>query len=979
MKYRIGQEHNIVKEQDFFNSIFHDQYVKALRLIEGYLDGNEHTESPDSLQIIGFCGDRGEGKTSCMSNVRNILEEISIPEKYALNSINFSQRFAKSLDLKNLMRTRFFCMDIIDPSYFDYSHNILEILLGKLYTIYSGILANENITYDRTVSQSLFKKFEKVKRSIFSLHKKEESAYSDLTEIRMLAAAVELKEMMRSLIKELLRFTSKDKLVISIDDIDLNIKGAFEMCEQIRKYLSLPECIILIAVKPNQLEDVVASEFIEEMGNGLTMHDKDYFMRMAQRYLAKLLPFSSRIPMRHVYEFCDEPLEIFLSNSSNSNIEIIPKHAYRSLKDAIVSLIFKKTRYLFYNSKGGVSLIIPNNLRQLNALLGLLLNMEDLKGDEFEDTDILKRNCNSFKDYFYNIWTDTLQPRNKKQILQWVNETAYNVLNKNIIHWLATNFKKELDRRYQVYNNFDDNLGSSVKLRNMLSMITSVSNFSYNVSVGDLFFILSLLELDILTAEQAKMLFFIKSYYSILLFDEYNVETYLLDKGKYNIGMDAPDEEEAETQVIGSGSSQIYDSDRSFENTTWLQRLTGGSYFTFFPGELLPTDQSGDFHYDTRVINGSIPPPYYSEEGVFCSLKDLLGECKWIMKNYGFEKSRYEELKNSDSEDDIEECANIDTQLREWEIEFRSAEFFMLCISRPIQKKEISAFYNGQDSFRSVSTPANFVDFNQRTGYYVFDALAPFSNLLNPRGCYERFANMADGLFDFAVSQDFSLMSQILQQAKQTRPHIKGSSYGKSIHRLLSEVAIRNGEVLDAMRSNIRTYKNEKNRIYGIEKIFRLYDAISDSGMSTHFYEDNEKHQIRFSFLKPLQDFLKSMQDYNSQPNAKKTFHCIFDFVENLEFSTTDKDNPLREELEKKLLLIFGSGKIGRSKNVFARLKEEFSKDLENLTPSDFLRATEGKNYIIYDTQKILDFLFIPKEKARLDLWTDILGINSSN
>ena len=973
MKYIIGQENGIVKEQDFHNSIFRDQYEKALRLIDTYLNVSENLEETDTLNIIGFCGDRGEGKTSCMYNVKRILEELSSSANLFPADKNFGKRFATSLELKNLSDYKFFCMDIIDPSYFDYSHNILEILLGKLYSIYSEAITDKNFQFDRSDSQTLLKKFEKVKRSIFNLHKKEEAVYSELTEIRMLASAVELKELMRSLIRSFLKLTSTDKLVISIDDIDLNVNGAFEMCEQIRKYLSLPECIILIAVRPKQLEDVVASEFFEEMGNNLAFYNKQYYTEMAQRYIAKLLPVSSRIPMRRVYDYCDDCLKIYPAFTGNSSKEPIPLYDFKSIKEGVVNLIFMKTRYLFYNSRGGISLIIPNNLRQLNALLGLLTKMEDLTGNDDENIDILRRNGNLFKEYFYNIWTDSLKPKNKEQILQWVYETAYNVLNKNIIQWLVSNFKKELERKYQTYD-IEDRIGSSVKIRNLLSKITSDSNFSYNVSIGDLFFILGLLEFDVLSPDQERMIFFIKSFYSILLFEEYDVETYLLDK-------DDDDEESLikieidESEEFDSIKSRIYDSDGSFERSTWLQRLIGGSYFTFFPGELLPTDQSGEFHYDSRVINGFIRPTFTPEEDVCYTLRDLLVKCKSIISNYDKEKQRLEELTESNSPSDQEERLETDLKLRIWELNFCMAEFFMLTVSRPIRRKEISAFYNGQDSFRSVSTPAYFIDFSQMTGYYVFDALAPFSNLLNPRGCYERYEDMAEGLFDFAVSHDFSLMSKILGQVRLSRPHIKGDSLGKKLHRLMSDVVIRNGEVLDAMRSNIRSYKDNKNRVYGIRKILSLYEAISDSHMSTHPYHGKEHHKIKFEFLKPLQEFLLMMTKFDDQFEIKKTFFHIFDFVEDEIFSKTENENPLWNRLENKLLLIFGNGKIGKSQKVYDILKKEFPEELANLTPGDFLKATEGKNYIIYDVDKILEFLFIPKEKARLDLWIDILGI----
>lgn len=973
MKYRIGQENDIVKEQDFHNSIFVDQYTKAIQLIEGYVDEDENPENTDSLKIVGFCGDRGDGKTSCMYNVRSILDSFPYPDDYRANRINYGKRFVKSLGLDNLLKKRFFCLDIIDPSYFDQSHNILEILLGKLYSDFSERASNERMKEDRALIHELIKDFEKAKSSLFNLHKKDENAYSELTEIRMLASAVELKGLLRKLIKSFLKFVSYDKLVIPIDDIDLNVNGAFEMCEQIRKYLSIPECIILIAVKPEQLKDVVASQFYEGMGKMPSLYPEGYFSGMALRYLAKLLPSSTRITMSQVYEFCDDSLQIYKSRSYTNAFRTKPIFESKTIKDGIVDLIFRKTRYLFYNSRGGVSLIIPNNLRQLNSLLGLLCKMEDLDGNEEEYREKLKRNGNAFKNYFYYIWTDSLQTKYKQQVTQWVNETAYNNLNKTIIEWLVSNCKDELERKFEIFNSGEDYVSSSSKYRNLLTRISSMRNFSYNVSVGDLFFLLGLLELDILSPDKARMLFFIRSYYSIRLFEEYDVETYYLDlKAKNSPLFDLTMEENEDVS-----NAQIYKADRVFDKTTWLQRMVGGTYFTFFPGELLPTDKSGIFHYDTRVINGFIRPSLPPEDDVCFTLRDLLVKCQTIIDKYKNEKRDYNLLKESKFEQDQVYAKEKERELQNWERTFRLAEFFILSVSRSIRSKDISSFYNGQDTFRNNSTPAYFIDFSQKTGYYVFDALAPFSNLLNPKFCYERYSDMVDGMYEFALNNEFSLLSQMIAESSQSRPHVEGDTYRKKLHRLLSDVVIRNGEVLDAMRSNILSNKDEKYRVNGLRKLLGLYDTISKSKMSTHRYENGERHDINFGFLKPLQNFILEIINLDESDSIKKTFYHIFDSVEEEFLSYSNSQDPLKDRLERNLLLLFGNDKIGTSKNIYERLSMEYPDRMENVTHTELVKSTSGKKYIQYDVKKILDLLLTPNEKPRLDLWLDILGIDN--
>lgn len=69
--YKIGRERGeIVEKQDFNESIFAEQYVRALSFVSKFVDSKEIS---NNLNVIAFCGDRGEGKSSCMRTVLNML------------------------------------------------------------------------------------------------------------------------------------------------------------------------------------------------------------------------------------------------------------------------------------------------------------------------------------------------------------------------------------------------------------------------------------------------------------------------------------------------------------------------------------------------------------------------------------------------------------------------------------------------------------------------------------------------------------------------------------------------------------------------------------------------------------------------------------------------------------------------------------------------------------------------------------------
>ena len=125
IKLYKGEEHGVVIETgDFDNSMFYAQYKKAYKILNDMIGRNweiiENNEPTITMtpNIIAFCGDRGEGKTSCMESfTQKIMDDVSL-------SLAF--------------------MDLIDPAFFDNNHNVVELILGLLYKKY-----NETLKQDR--------------------------------------------------------------------------------------------------------------------------------------------------------------------------------------------------------------------------------------------------------------------------------------------------------------------------------------------------------------------------------------------------------------------------------------------------------------------------------------------------------------------------------------------------------------------------------------------------------------------------------------------------------------------------------------------------------------------------------------------------------------------------------------------------------------------------------------------------------------
>lgn len=147
-----------------------------------------------------------------------------------------------------------------------------------------------------------------------------------------------------------------------IDDIDLNISQADEMAEQIRKYLVSPQIVILLAAKLEQLGTIKSLHYTQEYETLIKQNRMsfDVIDEMTGQYLTKLVPHNQRIYL--------PTSEVYLNATLEIDGNTMPG---KSVRQAVPELIFKKTRYLFYNSGHRTSYIVPktcvNSVRSWNC------------------------------------------------------------------------------------------------------------------------------------------------------------------------------------------------------------------------------------------------------------------------------------------------------------------------------------------------------------------------------------------------------------------------------------------------------------------------------------------------------------------------------------------------------------------------------------------------------------------------------------
>lgn len=824
IRYQIGQEKDFVLEcQNYKESIFSEQYVNALRVTK-YLLGESENKS---LKLISFCGERGDGKTSCMLTVSNLLCECS-------NEGTAQNRFVKEEGFEDIVKKNFASLEVIDPSFFDDSHNVIEMVVGQMYIEYKK---NTRGCDKFVLRNELLDAFQNVKRNLCVLHDKRLDAINSMQELDVLASSIGLREHFEKLVSLYLKFIGKDILLIPIDDIDLNVKQAYMMCEQIRKYLAVSKCMVLIGVKIDQLKKVVSNKFSSEIKStnrtdkSDPIENNDECEIMAEKYVTKLLPTSLRIFMPKVYTFINSDIQIW-----DNDKEVMTA---RPLKNAVVELIFQKTRYLFYNQLGSISPIVPNNLRELFVLIGLLSVMESVKDSRSkEGKDILEPNKNIFKHYFYNIWRDRFNSNVNRQLERIINFDFGTSLNKEVIRILSENFKSILEKDYEspTPEDFEEKEKKSGiynppadASKTLLRSITNAGNFGYNVSVGDVFYLISSLERETLEEHQFSLLFFIKSFYSIKLYEAYDEVTEIYGNIYPKTGAEAE-----KLSII----------DRRFDNTNNLQQLVGGGYFTYATGDLIPAFDIQPS--DMRIIRG----PYLNS-----LISEIKGEFDSIIELSKKDVSRL-------SEDEKSKIADFNQKLN-------LAEFFIMTIKCAVRAKEIASggsviaskinIEKTMEKLRGNVDPFIYRKYGPNTGYYLFDIMAPFANILNPRYSYCKFHAIDEDMFNKILEYPESLLRKMIESVGRDYINHGGDVEWTNLHSLLSGSVIRNADVLSSVFNNA-IINRATSHDGGKEMILGFYQKIQNSHLSTQRTSDDaETYEIEFYFLEPLTEVLQKI------------------------------------------------------------------------------------------------------------------------
>lgn len=387
------------QKQEIQYQLYHDCYMYALRSIlkdtlwkiETPQEETEPLYPREVNNIISFIGDRGTGKTTVLREFCWLLQNLRSSRKNSwINNMPLDEE-AK----ERLLRTEinFTVLSPIDASLLEEKEDLFELILAGLFEKCEEYWRGGSYTYENRCSETrekLLKKFGEVyrnHRSVKQGDRQEDAGESVVTRLRTMASSKKIQTAFGELIDSFFHLIegenlnqAVDYLIVVIDDLDLNLEHGFQMLEELQKYLTHPNVIILTALSYKQLSLITESHFIKNLGHSaggrnteeLALHCRE----LAKDYLDKLIPVSNRIYMPDIYTKSQD-IEIRNDNEKQS----IQAKKYIMLKNA-------EKMHIYYDGLGIKKHFVEK--RTVRTLLSSVEFLNSLATVDFSEARMIK-------------------------------------------------------------------------------------------------------------------------------------------------------------------------------------------------------------------------------------------------------------------------------------------------------------------------------------------------------------------------------------------------------------------------------------------------------------------------------------------------------------------------------------------------------------------------------------------------------------
>lgn len=396
-----------------------DQYLKDEKL-----SGNQYIDFSDMANnIIAFCGERGSGKTTALKEFQRILKNFGrqCEKNWWINELSELVNL-EEYDRKEIWFT---VLDSVDASLLIDKEDIIELILAKMYDMVENTMHRMHYDSNKKLIAEFVESFENVYRNYHTLCKGEsgELGESAAVILKNMSSGPKIREAFSKLLDLFFQLMysgqgAEQYLVVTIDDLDLNIKHGYEMLEQIHKYLSDYRIIVLTAVDFKQLARVCELYFYKQFDLKNIIQNVNVEI-LARDYLLKAIPLSNRIYMMDSRNFIGK-------------VKIVQnKKEKEFVKDFIMKKLSRKLG-IYYDIKDlGRHYSIPKTVRELVSYNDFLDSLYTLDSDM---TDTKKTSMPLYDHNHTRMNKDITERMVDQDLAENAKEDFYSMVEVNILN-----------------------------------------------------------------------------------------------------------------------------------------------------------------------------------------------------------------------------------------------------------------------------------------------------------------------------------------------------------------------------------------------------------------------------------------------------------------------------------------------------------------------------------------------------------------
>lgn len=379
--------------EEFENSILWDAYRQAFEMTRDIVRAHEEWYSAETLKstgtvkrnleqiynIISFVGKNGAGKTSTMLSYMEFLKD------YYRKVNNQKETKPESMYDRD-MKIMFTGLEYIDASMLNEQEDVLGSILAKMLGKWeeeekksglgAGIIREDDYAFKK---RQLHMQFSRVYECMRVLNSKNSLMDEDndmfMDTLQKLSMTRNLKKSFQELVEGYLDImeykeggsdvTKKNHfLVVSIDDLDINISNGYRLFEDIRKYLMIPNVIVLMTVKKEQLAKICQEYYFREFRESGKYREstKRYVEDMVKEYMNKLMPEHRQVTLdsgKNWKYFGEQKITLVVGEKSEVQKE-------GTIKEIILRDLYDKLGMLFDPAGGCADILTPDTIRELS-------------------------------------------------------------------------------------------------------------------------------------------------------------------------------------------------------------------------------------------------------------------------------------------------------------------------------------------------------------------------------------------------------------------------------------------------------------------------------------------------------------------------------------------------------------------------------------------------------------------------------------